>query len=133
VTGPQRIQRRRTAGWRMPDGAVYVGRPGRWGNPIDLADVAQQYPSLTDVQVARLVVRTFEDLVERGQLGFPNWRFFGGRRGPVSWTYPDVATIRAELAGRDLACWCPLDQPCHADVLLTIANPAVQVAPESAA
>lgn len=30
--------------------------------------------------------------------------------------------IRNELAGFDLACWCPLDQPCHADVLLEIAN-----------
>jgi hypothetical protein len=27
-----------------------------------------------------------------------------------------------ELRGRDLACWCPLDEPCHADVLLEIAN-----------
>ncbi|SII07108.1 Uncharacterised protein [Mycobacteroides abscessus subsp. abscessus] len=27
-----------------------------------------------------------------------------------------------ELAGHDLACWCPLDQPCHADVLLELAN-----------
>ena len=31
--------------------------------------------------------------------------------------------VREELAGKDLACWCPLDQPCHADVLLEIANP----------
>lgn len=30
--------------------------------------------------------------------------------------------IRAELAGRDLACWCPLAGPCHADVLLEVAN-----------
>ncbi|MBO0882015.1 MAG: DUF4326 domain-containing protein, partial [Mycobacterium sp.] len=30
--------------------------------------------------------------------------------------------IRAELRGHDLACWCPLEQPCHADVLLAIAN-----------
>jgi hypothetical protein len=30
--------------------------------------------------------------------------------------------IQAELRGKDLACWCPLDQPCHADVLLEIAN-----------
>jgi len=29
---------------------------------------------------------------------------------------------RNELAGKDLACWCPLDQPCHADVLLELAN-----------
>lgn len=28
-----------------------------------------------------------------------------------------------ELTGKDLACWCPLDQPCHADVLLRLANP----------
>ncbi|MBM4480356.1 DUF4326 domain-containing protein [Rhodococcus hoagii] len=37
---------------------------------------------------------------------------------------PTYHEIRAELAGRDLACWCPLDQPCHADVLLEIANAA---------
>lgn len=30
---PRRIQRSRTAGWRMPPGAVYVGRPSKWGNP----------------------------------------------------------------------------------------------------
>jgi hypothetical protein len=34
----------------------------------------------------------------------------------------DVRTIQGELRGKDLACWCPLDQPCHADVLLEIAN-----------
>jgi hypothetical protein len=27
-----------------------------------------------------------------------------------------------ELRGKDLACWCPLGEPCHADVLLEIAN-----------
>jgi hypothetical protein len=26
------------------------------------------------------------------------------------------------LRGHDLACWCPLDKPCHADVLLRLAN-----------
>jgi hypothetical protein len=30
--------------------------------------------------------------------------------------------LRAELRGKSLACWCPLDQPCHADVLLELAN-----------
>lgn len=33
-----------------------------------------------------------------------------------------VDDIRVELAGRDLSCWCPLDEPCHADVLLRISN-----------
>ena len=27
---PIRIQRKRTKGWRMPEGAVYVGRPSTW-------------------------------------------------------------------------------------------------------
>ena len=30
---PERIQRKRTKGWRMPEGAIYVGRPTKWGNP----------------------------------------------------------------------------------------------------
>jgi len=30
--------------------------------------------------------------------------------------------IRKELAGKNLMCWCPEDQPCHADTLLEIAN-----------
>lgn len=34
---PQRIQRKRTKGWRMPEGAVYVGRPTKWGNPFTVA------------------------------------------------------------------------------------------------
>lgn len=36
--------------------------------------------------------------------------------------YPAIAEIRAELAGKNLACWCPLDGPCHADTLLRVAN-----------
>jgi hypothetical protein len=32
------------------------------------------------------------------------------------------AQIRSELRGKNLACWCPLDGPCHADILLMVAN-----------
>ncbi len=44
--------------------------------------------------------------------------------------YPSVEEIRRELAGKDLACWCPLPAPgksddCHAAVLLEVANPEV--------
>jgi hypothetical protein len=35
----------------------------------------------------------------------------------------DMATLERDLTGKDLACWCPLNQPCHADVLLELANP----------
>lgn len=119
---PQRIQRKRTAGWRLPDGAVIVDRSTKWGNPILLSDVASQFPSLDDRQVAQLVVMDFEVLAKRGHLGFPNWRRLGGERGPIEWTYPSVEEIRAELAGKDLACWCETGAPCHVDPLLRIAN-----------
>jgi len=117
VSAPVRVQLRRTKGWRKPEGAVVVARPSKC-----------QFPSVDETGIARMVVRDFEVLATTGQLGFPNWRFLGGRRGPVEWTYPSLREIRAELAGRDLACWCPLDQPCHADVLLELAN-----APEATA
>lgn len=107
----------------MPANTVSVARPTRWGNPILLSDVGGQFPSLDVRAVATLCVRDFEVLANRGSLSFPNWRFLGGRRGPVSWTYPSLDEIRAELAGRNLACWCPLDEPCHADVLRRLANP----------
>ena len=38
------------------------------------------------------------------------------------WIEPQAGEVRAQLAGRDLCCWCPLDRPCHADVLLELAN-----------
>lgn len=121
---PKRIQRQRTPGWRMPEGAVYVGRPSKWGNPMNASDVSAQYPSLNEKHVAQLLVVDFEVLVDQERLALPNWRRAGGECGPIEWTYPPLAEIRAELAGHDLACWCPLDQPCHADVLLRLANPA---------
>ena len=79
----------------MPEGAVYVGRPTKWGNPYRLSDGSNR-PWAVD---------RFRAAVLRGQ-------------GNVMWP----AEIRADLAGKDLVCWCPLDQPCHADVLLEVAN-----------
>ena len=82
----KRIQRRRAKGWRMPPGAVYVGRPSRWGNPCD-------------------TVEDFRYMLQVNQL-----------------ERCSVEDVRSQLRGRDLACWCPLDRPCHADVLLEVAN-----------
>lgn len=41
---PERIQRKRTKGWRMPEGAIYVGRPTKWGNPIQIIHVRRSGP-----------------------------------------------------------------------------------------
>jgi hypothetical protein len=91
--GPRRIQRRRTKGWRMPEGAVYVGRPTRWGNMFGTTAC-----DTVTVGTAREAVECFRKVVTAEK-----W---------------DLRALR----GKPLACWCPLDQPCHADVLLELAN-----------
>lgn len=90
-----------------------------------MLDVGGQFPSLTTEQLRVMIVRDFELLAKRGTMHLPNWRSADGRRGPVTWTYPSMEEIRAELAGHDLACWCPLEHACHADVLLELANSGV--------
>jgi hypothetical protein len=91
---PVRVRLERKKGWRKPAGAVVVARPSPWGNPFRMG---------TDGDRGRCVA-LFRDA------------FLGGR---LTFTAGDV---RRELAGRDLACWCPTDGPCHADVLLDAAN-----------
>lgn len=104
----QRIQLRRTKGWRKPEGAVVVARPSVWGNPWRIRDGGRAY-----------AVNMF-----RSQLGPCIYSDNdGGARLGLTWPYPPIeSVIRQHLRGRDLACWCSLDQPCHADVLLEIAN-----------
>lgn len=91
---PKRIQRRRVKGWKMPEGAVYVGRPTKWGNPYH-ADL-------------------FSGDRERVVALF--WKYLHHVNGA------ELRNAVKELRGKDLACFCPLDQPCHADVLLELAN-----------
>jgi hypothetical protein len=109
VTTPKRVQLSRRKGYRKPTGAVVVARPSKWGNPFYAGDVLHRFPSLTVEQCAGFVVNEFRDLLRSDALR--------AQHG-----YPTDAEIRAHLAGRDLACWCPLDQPCHGDVLLELAN-----------
>jgi len=93
-TGPmaERLQRSRRKGARLPDGVVVVTRPTKWGNPHPL-----------ELGRSEAVCRYRTDLLA-GRLDIT------------------VEQVREELRGRDLACYCPLDEPCHADVLLEIAN-----------
>lgn len=96
---PQRVQRKRTKGWRMPEGTVYVGRGSTWGNPW----VVGKAIILTGNRSGEKI--DAEDAV----------RLFRSTLGRRLETHPDSLE---PLRGKDLACWCPLDQPCHADVLL---------------
>jgi len=76
----------------LPAGTVVVSRPTKWGNPHPL-----------ELGRAEAVRRHRDDLLA-GRLGV------------------SVDDVRRELRGRDLACYCPLDEACHADVLIEIAN-----------
>jgi hypothetical protein len=90
---PRRLKLSRQKGARLPQGAVVVARPTKWGNPYRPDKLKR----------AEAVANYRRDLLA-GKL-------------KVS-----VADARRELACRDLACWCSLDGPCHADVLIEIAN-----------
>jgi hypothetical protein len=97
---PQRIQLKRSRGWKMPANAVKVDRTTRWGNPFTIAEYGS---------VAAAVAQHGRWM--RGEVPAPD-----GAEPPT----PEA--IRAALRGRDLACWCALGGPCHANLLLTIAN-----------
>jgi hypothetical protein len=123
---PERVQLSRRKGWRKPANTVVVARPSKWGNPyvvgrtlvtftgpedswfIGSFDRIQRIESITP----RIAVELYRAL----------WM--------TTWNVADADVPRpapgdiTDLAGKNLACWCPLDQPCHADVLLELANGA---------
>lgn len=112
---PQRIQRKRIKGWRMPEGAVYVGRPSKWGNPYRWSE----YPAVRwdmDGEPHR------NSKGDRQRWSVTDYRFQFLAEVHGHKDAPTREEIRRELAGKDLACWCALGDPCHADVLLEIAN-----------
>ena len=97
---PHRVQLRRSAGWKMPANTVKVDRTTRWGNPFTPSECGS---------VAAAVAQHGRWM--RGEIAAP-----GGAEPPAA------DAIRAALAGRNLACWCPQPGPCHADLLLQLAN-----------
>lgn len=103
---PQRIQLRRTKGWRMPENTLKVDRSTKWGNPFIVGKPGGVY-------TAKVMNRRHA------------WQLYAS----IADDFPAlVAAARSELRGKNLACWCPLptepyeDDCCHAAVLLRIAN-----------
>lgn len=134
---PRRIQLRRTAGFRLRDispNAVVVSRPSKWGNPIRVT--RERNP---DRNGAKWQYRVHGS--PRGQFvvcdmasarRLAAWQFKCDLLNGRFTDYPTLADIRRELAGRDVACWCPPREvhrngalgeiSCHGDVLLDIAG-----------
>ncbi len=94
MSAPIRVQLSRKKGARLPTNTANVARPSRWGNPFRSG-----------------IDGTAAEVVERYALHV----------GPMGSGELDADDL-AKLRGRNLACWCALDQPCHADVLLELAN-----------
>lgn len=121
----------------MPEGAVYVGRPTIWGNPfvegsqsgifdgrdgrpLGLRDQAEvPIPALTIEQCISFYRQMVQGHIvpEMFPFGHDWHQAFARRCGG----HP-VETLRSALRGKDLVCFCPLNKPCHADVLLELAN-----------
>lgn len=78
----------------MPEGTVYVGRPTVFGNPYRV-----QMPIIDDLQS---VLSRFRQYAEQRLAREPDWL--------------------SPLRGKDLACFCKEGGPCHADILLELAN-----------
>lgn len=111
---PIRIQLSRKKGWRKPLNTVVVARPTKWGNPFKVADAIEVGWAKDGAGARHVVVECF-----RSWIGGSD-RYWTGPKGEAS--RAAMLAAMPELRGKHLACWCRIDQPCHADVLLEIAN-----------
>lgn len=98
-----RIQRQRVKGWRAPEGAVYVGRGSKWGNPW---------------RAGGQIILTGKRALQRSTAA----DVVAVYRSALLADPEAVATARRELAGKTLMCWCAEGEPCHGDVLLAVAS-----------
>ena len=98
---PERIQLSRAKGWRMPENTVKVDRSTRFGNPFKVTED-----------------RTAADTV----MAYRTWLTVGGVDAGLSWPKARILAHLPSLRGKNLACWCKPGEPCHADVLLELAN-----------
>lgn len=149
MSAPKRIQLSRKKGWRIPEGAVIVDRRSRWGNwykPVQVGSLykRQKYVDALPDPKAWIVIT----LDKYGHRTGSQWGGFADKAEATAFAVDMHArSLRAtrldldglhhhdyylgELRDHDLACWCPLEDaaglrmPCHADVLLELANPEV--------
>ncbi|MGE0346599.1 MAG: DUF4326 domain-containing protein [Gemmatimonadales bacterium] len=96
------MQQRR--GVALPPGSRSVARGSRFGNPWRCPPTSEGRAEAAARYAAWLEGKHDDVRSVRGDLAGPEVR----------------ALALDELPGRDLACYCPPEQPCHADVLLAL-------------
>ncbi len=114
---PVRLQLSRAKGFNLQAAsatangllAVNVARPSRWGNPW----TADQYWDAGYSGSSIVAAQHCVDAYRAWLCGERHW----AHAAPAA-AVPDLSHLR----GRNLACWCKLGDPCHADVLLELAN-----------
>lgn len=110
---PHRVQRKRIKGWKMPPNTVSVTRPGKWGNPFKVVGEEGHWFVVNENDEP---IITFERRGEALDCCLGNYKEY------ISHEHNLARVNVFELKGKNLACFCPLDQPCHADILLELAN-----------
>ena len=128
-----RIQRKRVKGWRMPENTISVTRPSVWGNPFFINDgficfktSKTGYLPLKEVigwdktSVMQIIIDAYRQWINGENWIKPFYDWDKRYTGPQ----PNAPTLQEikSLKGKNLACFCPIGSPCHADVLLQIAN-----------
>lgn len=119
---PERVQQRRTKGWRKPENTVSVARPSRYGNPFRVGAYATINDAtgivVDNARRQRILVRDREHAVGLYRDAVEGLIWVSEPSYPFIPRRHEIERLR----GRNLMCWCPIDQPCHADVLLELAN-----------
>ena len=111
----KRIQLKSAKGWRMSANTVKVDRFSPWGSPFIIGEFSPDEATLGYGTPSELCGVPVRDHAHAAKL-FCKWLFSGSDAALASRISIHV------LRGRNLACWCPPGQPCHADVLLEFAN-----------
>jgi len=132
---PIRVKLSRAKGWKKPEGAVVVSRPSIWGNPwgigtpgtLDIAGARYLSPlPINAAKAVQLFARLVYGLIIDTDYLPPIEQFTAeGRQALRDAHHARRQLILAnldQLRGHDLCCWCQQGQPCHADVLLRLAN-----------
>lgn len=120
---PARIQRRRIAGWRAPEGAKYVGRGTPYGNPYRVVRDGRLWIVRVDPAdgVTGRTVGDYASQIEARKVAVEQFRAMFRTPGGAE----QAEYFARMLHGRDLMCWCALPEPgetdwCHASVLLEL-------------
>ncbi len=122
---PVRVQLRRTKGWRMPPNTKKVDRSTAFGNPLVCTPHGCKRKPCGCCEPYRCCVDVFREYVVSGMEGRASRTGSLGIAAEAMVGYPRRTKLverLPELRGKNLACWCALDKPCHADVLLKLAN-----------